>query len=143
MRRAGHHSQREEGRGAMEPIQPEVMVRQVETLGTDLRTRTDLFTSRVTTLLSPAEWESIDTVILTGNGDSHHAACAAEMAFETFAEVTCEPLSAWRFLRYSPPSAAAPVKAAPWSSPHLPRAAPKESSRPSSTPRPTAHSLWP
>ncbi|WP_064458740.1 SIS domain-containing protein [Streptomyces hygroscopicus] len=87
----------------MEPIQPEVMVRQVEALSTDLRTRTDLFTNRVSTLLSPAEWESIDTVILTGNGDSHHAACAAEMAFETFAEVTCEPLSAWRFLHYSPP----------------------------------------
>ncbi|MFE2181055.1 hypothetical protein [Streptomyces sp. NPDC059455] len=55
----------------MEPFQPEVMVRQVEALSTDLRTRTDLFTNRVSRLLSPAEWESIDTVILTGSGDSH------------------------------------------------------------------------
>ncbi|CAM5330883.1 hypothetical protein SGLAM104S_01034 [Streptomyces glaucescens] len=42
----------------MEPIQPDVMVRQVEALSSDhLRTRTDLFTNRVSTLLSPAEWD--------------------------------------------------------------------------------------
>ena len=39
-------------------------------------------------------------VYLTGDGDSYHASCAAEMAFQVIADVACEPLSAQRFLDY-------------------------------------------
>jgi glutamine---fructose-6-phosphate transaminase (isomerizing) len=39
-------------------------------------------------------------VYLTGDGDSYHASCAAEMAFETIANMTCVPMSAQRFLDY-------------------------------------------
>jgi len=37
-------------------------------------------------------------VYLTGDGNSYHAACAAEMAFESLADVPYEPLSALRIL---------------------------------------------
>src|SRR5829696_2866474 len=84
----------------MEPLKPEVMVRQVEGLATDLRELTRPFEQQIQTLLTPSEWISVNSVYLTGAGDSYHASCAAEMAFETLADVTCEPMSAQRFLDY-------------------------------------------
>jgi glucosamine--fructose-6-phosphate aminotransferase (isomerizing) len=38
--------------------------------------------------------------VLTGCGDSHHAACAAELAFETIADLDCDAAPALRFLEY-------------------------------------------
>ena len=84
----------------MEPLKPEVMVRQVEGLAGDLRELTRPFAQQVRALLTPLEWRSVKKVYLTGNGDSYHASCVAEMAFETIADVTCEPMSAQRFLDY-------------------------------------------
>ena len=84
----------------MEPLKPEVMVRQVEALAGDLRQLTRPFDQQIRTLLTPSEWRSVKKVYLTGDGDSHHASCAAEMAFEAIADVACEPLSAQRFLDY-------------------------------------------
>ena len=85
---------------AIEPLKPEVMIRQVEALAGDLRQLTDPFAQQVHTVLSPLEWGAVKKVYLTGDGDSYHASCAAEMAFEAIAEVTCEPMSAQRFLDY-------------------------------------------
>jgi glucosamine--fructose-6-phosphate aminotransferase (isomerizing) len=85
---------------AMEPLKPEVMVRQVEGLAGDLRALTGPFDQQVRTLLTPSEWRSVKKVYLTGDGDSYHASCAAEMAFETIADVACEPMSAQRFVDY-------------------------------------------
>ena len=85
---------------AMEPLKPEVMVRQVEGLAGDLRALTDPFDQQIRTLLTPLEWRSVKKVYLTGDGDSYHASCAAEMAFEAIADVTCEPMNAQRFLDY-------------------------------------------
>jgi glutamine---fructose-6-phosphate transaminase (isomerizing) len=90
----------------MEPLKPEVMVRQVETLAADLRTSTRVFDRRLHGLPAPLDLAVVDTVYLTGDGDSYHAACAAEMAFEEIGAVTCEPLSALRFLHYGPSAAA-------------------------------------
>jgi glucosamine--fructose-6-phosphate aminotransferase (isomerizing) len=84
----------------MEPLKPEVMIRQVEGLAGDVRALTHSFAQQVHTVLTPSEWRAVNKVYLTGDGDSYHAACAAEMAFEAIADVTCEPLSAQRFLDY-------------------------------------------
>lgn len=85
---------------AMEPLKPEVMVRQVEGLAGDLRDLTHPFDQQIRTLLTPLEWRSVGKVYLTGDGDSYHASCAAEMAFEAIADVSCEPMSAQRFVDY-------------------------------------------
>jgi glucosamine--fructose-6-phosphate aminotransferase (isomerizing) len=87
----------------MKPIRPEVMVRQVEMLAGDLRQQTEPVGERIRELVARQEWGSAGPVYLTGDGDSYHAACAAEMAFESLAGVTCEPLSALRFLEYAAP----------------------------------------
>jgi glutamine---fructose-6-phosphate transaminase (isomerizing) len=86
----------------VELLHPDVMIRQVEQLPADLRQRTALFDERVRTLLPPSLSSRVDRVFLTGDGDSHHAACAAEMAFETLAGIPCEPVSAHRFVHYGP-----------------------------------------
>src|SRR5581483_3952687 len=84
----------------MEPLKPEVMIRQVEGLAGDLRTLTHPFDQQIRTVLTPSEWRAVNKVYLTGDGDSYHASCAAEMAFEAIADVTCTPMSAQRFLDY-------------------------------------------
>lgn len=86
----------------MEPIDSQVMIRQVEQLSEDLRERVPVFEHRTRTLLTPSERVAVDSVFLIGNGDSYHASCATETAFETLAGIPCEPLSAHRFLRYGP-----------------------------------------
>lgn len=87
----------------MEPIQPEVLIRQVESLAADLADHLGAVSAQVSGLLTAQEWAGAGAVYLTGDGDSYHAACAAEMAFESLAGVTCEPLSALRFLGYCAP----------------------------------------
>jgi glucosamine--fructose-6-phosphate aminotransferase (isomerizing) len=84
----------------MEPLKPEVMIRQVEGLAGDLRALTRPFDQQIRIVLTPEEWRAVTKVYLTGDGDSYHASCAAEMAFEAIADVTCAPLSAQRFLDY-------------------------------------------
>ena len=84
----------------MEPLKPEVMFRQVAGLADDIRQLTRPFEEQARAALTPAEWQAVKKVYLTGDGDSYHAACAAEMAFEALAGVDCEPLSAQRFLDY-------------------------------------------
>lgn len=93
----------------MEPLDPEVMIRQVAQMPADLRERTPLFGERVHALLPASSWTRIDHVFLTGDGDSYHASCAAEMAFETLARIPCEPTSAHRFLHYGPLPTATPT----------------------------------
>ena len=84
----------------MEPLKPEVMFGQVAGLAGDLRRLTRPFEQQVRAILTPSEWKALKKVYLTGDGDSYHASCAAEMAFEAIAGVDCEPLSAQRFLDY-------------------------------------------
>ena len=84
----------------MEPLKPEVMFGQVAGLADDLRQLTRPFEQQVRAVLTPSEWKAVKKVYLTGDGDSYHASCAAEMAFQAIADVACEPLSAQRFLDY-------------------------------------------
>ena len=87
----------------MEPIQPEVLIRQVESLAADLADHVGAVSVQVGGLLTAQEWAMAGAVYLTGDGDSYHAACAAEMAFESLAGGSCEPLSALRFFGYCAP----------------------------------------
>lgn len=84
----------------MEPLKPEIMIGQVEGLAGDLRALTRPFAQQIRTVLTPLEWMAVGKVYLTGDGDSYHASCAAEMAFQTIADVACAPMSAQRFLDY-------------------------------------------
>ena len=84
----------------MEPLKPEVMFGQAAGLADDLRQLTRPFEQQVRAVLTPSEWQAVKKVYLTGDGDSYHASCAAEMAFQVIADVACEPLSAQRFLDY-------------------------------------------
>ncbi|MEW6297272.1 MAG: SIS domain-containing protein [Thermodesulfobacteriota bacterium] len=84
----------------MEPLKPEVMIRQAEGLAGDLRALTHPFALQIRAVLTPSEWRAVNRVYLTGSGDSYHASCAAEMAFEAIADVPCTPMSAQRFLDY-------------------------------------------
>lgn len=86
----------------MEPIAPAVMIEQAERLGSDLRTHTGTFNQRVRAVLTQLEQHPVDRVYLTGDGDSYHASYAAQMAFETIAGLSCEPISAFRFETYTP-----------------------------------------
>ena len=84
----------------MEPLKPEVMIGQVEGLADDLRQLTPSFDEQAQAVLTPQGWKAVKKVYLTGDGDSYHASCAAEMAFQTIANVECQPQSALRFLNY-------------------------------------------
>ncbi len=85
---------------SVEPLTFEVMLRQLAGLAGDLRQLTRPFAQQIQTVLSPAEWAAVKNVYLTGDGDSYHASCALEMAFETIADVGCRPMSAQRFVDY-------------------------------------------
>ena len=85
---------------SVEPLTFEVMLRQLTGLAGDLRQLTRPFAQQIQTVLSPAEWTAVKNVYLTGDGDSYHASCALEMAFETIADVGCRPMSAQRFVDY-------------------------------------------
>jgi glutamine---fructose-6-phosphate transaminase (isomerizing) len=87
----------------MEPIRPGVLIRQVESLAGDLAGQAGPVSERAGGLLTAREWAGTGTVYLTGDGDSYHAACAAEMGFESLAGAACEPVSALRFLEYRAP----------------------------------------
>ena len=85
---------------SVEPLTFEVMLRQLGGLAGDLRQLTRPFAQQIQTVLSPAEWTAVKNVYLTGDGDSYHASCALEMAFETLADVGCRPMSAQRLVDY-------------------------------------------
>jgi glutamine---fructose-6-phosphate transaminase (isomerizing) len=87
----------------MEPIRSEVLIRQVESLASDLREQTEAAGERIREVLPVRECAAMGPVYLTGDGDSYHAARAAEMAFESLAGVACDPVSALRFAEYAAP----------------------------------------
>jgi len=51
-------------------------------------------------VLTRDEAQALNSIFITGDGDSFHASHSAEMAFQTMAGVPCEPLSAQRFFNY-------------------------------------------
>ncbi|WP_055697929.1 SIS domain-containing protein [Streptomyces silaceus] len=80
------------------PYSTEEMRRQVRALAPEFRQVVDHLARTTADGLLDAPLRGIRRVVLTGNGDSYHAARAAELAFERIGGVACEPLSAQRFL---------------------------------------------
>ncbi|HUF36993.1 MAG TPA: SIS domain-containing protein [Anaerolineales bacterium] len=84
----------------MDPMKPEVMVRQVNDLPVMTREQTLRFDEHVRAALSADDLRSVERVFVTGDGDSYHAARAQELFFENVAGIPCHPMSAQRFLDY-------------------------------------------
>jgi len=84
----------------MNVMKPLVMEEQARDLGNILREQTKPIDRIVRNILTPLEFQSLHRVYTTGDGDSFHATMAAEMAFESIARISCEPMSAMRFLEY-------------------------------------------
>ncbi|MGW4410479.1 SIS domain-containing protein [Nonomuraea sp. NPDC004702] len=84
--------------------------RQSDTLADDLRTWHDH--TRAEARQVARSWTRVSHVYLTGNGDSYHAALATQMAFQTRADVRCQPLSPLTLLEYETPwdQASAPLE---------------------------------
>jgi glutamine---fructose-6-phosphate transaminase (isomerizing) len=78
-------------------MQPDVMLREVATLAADLR---GYHSSGMSQARAAVESREVPAIYLVGDGDSYHASCAAELAFESIAKVSCRPMSALRFLEY-------------------------------------------
>lgn len=87
----------------MESVSIESIAQQVGKLADDLRKQIEPVTKEIDELLPSQLCATTSFVYLTGDGDSYHAACAAEMAFESLAGLSCEPISALRFLEYTTP----------------------------------------
>jgi glucosamine--fructose-6-phosphate aminotransferase (isomerizing) len=85
------------------PHRLEEMPRQVETLAEDLRDLIAPLADQARSVIAATDVADISHVVLTGNGDSYHAAVATEMAITSLAGVSCKPLSTLRLLRYGLP----------------------------------------
>lgn len=57
---------------------------------------------------------AVERIYLTGCGDSHHASLGAELAFEHFAGLPTEALTALQFARYASPFLSKPASGANW-----------------------------
>ena len=84
----------------MDPMKPDVMVKQVADLANMMRVNTRLFDHDIRNILNPLEFLSLQRVYTVGDGDSFHACMASELAFENIAHISTDPMSAMRFLDY-------------------------------------------
>jgi glucosamine--fructose-6-phosphate aminotransferase (isomerizing) len=81
-------------------IEPSVMLGQVDALAADLAARVAPTDALAREAAARRPWASVEQVFLVGDGDSHHAGRATELAFTAFAGLDCVPLPAQRFLDY-------------------------------------------
>lgn len=91
-------------RGRVPAIEPDVLVRQIGVLGADLRQLAPPLAEQARACAAAGGWGAVRHVALVGAGDSHHAACAAEFAFERLARVACEASSTGQFVAYGAPA---------------------------------------
>jgi glutamine---fructose-6-phosphate transaminase (isomerizing) len=84
----------------MEPMQPDVMIRQVEDLPQLTRTQLGPIDRAARAALANLPLTRLQRIITAGNGDSYHAVRGCELAFTTIGGIANEPLSAQRFLDY-------------------------------------------
>ncbi|WP_338597094.1 SIS domain-containing protein [Saccharopolyspora sp. SCSIO 74807] len=85
----------------MPTVEPDVLVDQVTRLPEDFGLLLETVPAMVDASLPDAHLAAVDEVVLVGSGDSYHAACAAQTAFEALAGLRCEPMSALRYLHYA------------------------------------------
>jgi glucosamine--fructose-6-phosphate aminotransferase (isomerizing) len=84
----------------MDPYEPDVMLTQAGDLGNLIKTKFYDIDRNIQLVFNNKELEQIQTVYAFGDGDSMHAAYAAEMAFSEFSGVTFIAREALRFLEY-------------------------------------------
>lgn len=84
----------------MEPFKPDVMLQQVADLGNLLKTEFLNIDKNVLNAFKIDELKQFQAVYPVGDGDSLHAALAAEMAFGELAGIAYYPRPAMRFLEY-------------------------------------------
>ncbi|MFJ8006663.1 SIS domain-containing protein [Streptomyces fagopyri] len=87
----------------MEALEPEVMLRQVGSLADDLRELVGPVSRRRAALFASADWASVGSVHLVGDGDSYYAGQATELAFRSLAGTSCVATAALGFLEYEAP----------------------------------------
>ncbi|MEU1528521.1 SIS domain-containing protein [Streptomyces fagopyri] len=87
----------------MEALEPEVMLRQVDSLAADLRELAVPVSRRRDALFASADWAAVGSVHLVGDGDSYYAAQATELAFRSLAGTSCVATAALGFLEYEAP----------------------------------------
>ncbi|MFI5858250.1 SIS domain-containing protein [Streptomyces parvulus] len=87
----------------MATLDPEVMIRQAGRLAGDLEELTGPVGRTAAALVSAADWGSVGSVHLVGDGDSYYAAVCAELAFRSLAGVDCAATPALGFLEYEAP----------------------------------------
>ena len=85
----------------MEPMNPEVMLKQVEYAGDLLRNDFEKIDQNVRACFSHEDLKRIQRVYALGDGDSWFAAMALEMAFLEFAGVDYFPVNAMQFQSYA------------------------------------------
>lgn len=91
---------------AVNRVRPEVVFEQADRLARDLAELTPVFDVRARAVTAGLGLPHPGKVYLVGSGDSYHAGCSAEMAFESIAGMACEPMSSLRFLEYGVAAAA-------------------------------------
>jgi len=84
----------------MEPFKPEVVLKQVSDLGNLVLSEFARIDQAVVRVLPSTILKSMHEIYAVGDGDSYHAALAAEMAFGEFAKVAFHPMGAMHFLEY-------------------------------------------
>jgi glucosamine--fructose-6-phosphate aminotransferase (isomerizing) len=77
-----------------------LLTRQVESLPDLVRSLSDGFARASQVAFAESPFGQCSQVILTGCGDSHHAALAAALAFWQLAGLPCQALTAMEFARY-------------------------------------------
>ena len=82
-------------------LSPDLIKDQLNTLGDIHRNDYKKIERSIKACFSSLELASVHRVYAFGDGDSYHAALAAEMAFNEFAKIRYTPHSAMRFLEYS------------------------------------------
>lgn len=85
----------------MDPINPEVMIKQVAYSSELLRNDFKEIDQNVRNCFCEEELKTVQRVYAMGDGDSWFAAMALEMAFREFAKVEYLPLNAMQFQSYS------------------------------------------
>lgn len=79
-------------------MKSDVLLREAALLGPDIRENLVAYYRQTLQSLEARGWKELRTVYLAGCGDSHHAACAAQMAFQTLAGVHAVPMAANAFV---------------------------------------------
>jgi glucosamine--fructose-6-phosphate aminotransferase (isomerizing) len=84
----------------MKPMKKDTMEKQLNSLSALVKAQFPIVVEKVQQQYTNDELKRIHHIYVTGDGDSWHAAMAAEMAFDQFAKINYFPIPAMEFLDY-------------------------------------------